>query len=277
MKRRIPSSQILLCGAALVIGTVHAEDITMTDGQVYLNSTLRKSGELIMIKIQVAGGSGSMEMGIPVARIAKVAFPEPPELSKAMVSASKGNATEVLSLTDDYVAKQGGFKELPGSWWPEMARLRVLALAASSKDTDCAELARQMGTIKSPTFESLSRAGTLFSSLASSDLEAVIVGAKALPRIGGDQGSALAQLALGRALMIKKDYPGALRAFLTIKVFYPSVALLQPSALMGAANAYLGLKDEKRAAQSFNEVIKEWPSSPLSVEAKKKAEAYAQP
>lgn len=269
------TTSVLLAAIAAV--TLRAQDITTTDGQVYTNPSIRRSGDMIMVKITVAGGTSTVEMGLPISRIAKVAFTEPPELSKAIEAASKGNAAEVLSLTSDYVAKQGDLKDVPGSWWPEMARLQLLALAASGKDAECADLARQIGALKNPSMESLSRAGALFTPLSSSDLEAVLVGAKALPRLGGDQGSALAQIVLGKALLQKKDFPGALRAFLTIKVFYPSLSLLQPPALAGAAEAYQGLKDEKRAAQSYDDIVKNWPDSPQASLAKKKVEILAHP
>jgi tetratricopeptide (TPR) repeat protein len=263
--------------AGLIAVSLQAQDITTTDGQVYTNPGLRRSGEMIMIKVTMAGGTGNVEMGLPISRIAKVAFPEPPELAKAIAAAAKGNAAEVLTLTTDYVAKQGDLKDVPGSWWPEMARLRLLALASSDKGAECAELARQIGAVKTPSMDSLSRAGALFGPLNSSDLQAVLVGAKALPRQGGDQGSALAQLVLGKALLQKKDFPAALRAFLTIKVFFPSLGLLQPPALAGAAEAYQGLKDEKRAAQSYDDIVKNWPDCPQAPMAKKKVEILSHP
>jgi len=263
--------------AGLAAVTLQAQDITTTDGQTYTNPSLRRSGEMIMIKVTMEGGTSAVEMGLPISRIAKVSFPEPPELAKAIAAASKGNAAEVLTLTGDYVAKQGDLKDVPGSWWPEMARLRLLALASSGKDAECAELARQIGAVKNPSMESLSRAGALYTPLTSSDLQAVLVGAKALPRQGGDQGSALAQLVLGKTLIQKKDFPAALRAFLTIKVFYPSLGLLQPPALAGAAEAYQGLKDEKRAAQSYDDIVKNWPDSPQAPVAKKKSEILSHP
>ncbi len=254
-----------------------AEEITTTDGQIYNSSTLRRSQDMIMVKVTMEGGTSTVEMGLPLARIAKVNFAEPPELAKAIAAASKGNASEVLSLTEDYVSKQGDLKDVSGSWWLEMARLRLLALAASGKESECADLARQIGAIKSSSAESLSKAGTLFAPLATSDLTTVALEAKALPRLGGDQSSPLAQLALGKALLQKKDYPAALRAFLTIKVFYPSVALLQPPALAGAAEAYVGLKDEKRAAQSYADIVRDWPDSTQASVAKKKAEILSHP
>jgi TolA-binding protein len=82
---------------------------------------------------------------------------------------------------------------------------------------------------------------------------------------------------LGKALLQKKDFPAALRAFLTIKVFYPSLGLLQPPVLAGAAEAYQGLKDEKRAAQSYDDIVKNWPDSPQAPAAKKKTEILSHP
>jgi hypothetical protein len=270
---RAPSGRLTLLtllwlGSACIL---RSENVTTTDGQVYANTTLRKAGSNVMIQVVMPGG-GSMEMGLPIARIAKVSFPEPPELDKASDASSSGNASEVLALTEAYVAKQGDLKEIPGSWWPQMARLRLYALAASGKDADAGALAREIGAINNAASESLSRGGALLGTLASGDTAAVVVGAKAMPSIGGDAGSALAQLALGRAFLAKKDFAGAIRAFLTIKVFYPSPAMLQPAALLGAVKAYEGLKDDKRAARTLNEIVENYPSSPQAAEAKKMIE-----
>ena len=262
---------LLLC---VSLSRIHAQEVATTDGQVFHSKGLRRVGSNIMVKVITPEGS-TIEMGISPARITKVTFPEPPELAKALTAASSGNTTEVLALTGDYLSKESELKDLPGSWWPEMARLRLLSLAVSGNDADASALAREIGSLKSPEADSLSRGGTLFASLPSGEKEAVIIGAGSLPKIGGGQGSALAQLALGRALLLKKDYPGALRSFLTIKVFYPSVILLQPAALLGAAHAYIGLKDERRATESLNDLTESYPSSPLVPEAKKVVETIS--
>lgn len=258
----------LIGGILFTAQFAQAQEITTSDGKVYSTTSLRRVGSGIMIKVAVDNG-GMIEMGLPISRITKVAFVEPPELSKAKEAAAAGNADEVLTLTGDYISKQGDFKDLPGSWWLEMAKLRLMALAASEKDAETAALAQQIGTLNAGGDNSLSRGGALFGPLASGDTEAVVVGAKSLPRLGGGQGAALAQLALGRALLLKKNDIGALRAFLTLKVFYPSVTLLQPAALYGAANAYLGLNDIKRAAQTLKDIQKNFPNSIQAPKAKK--------
>ena len=255
--------------------TVLGEDIVTLDGQVFSSSVLKRSGNMLMITIPGPSGSGTVEMGLPMARIAKVNFAEPAELADVVAAAAKGNAGQVLTLTASFVNKQADFRDLPGSWWLKMAQLRLFALAGAGKNVECAELARQIDLLKEPEAKLLYTAGILFRSLADSKIKAVELGVQALPRLGGDESSALAQLALGKALFFKKDYVASLKAFLTIKVFYPSATLLQPSALMGAGNCLIALKDEKHARQEFNELIDNWPDSIEVPEAKNKADAIS--
>ena len=251
-------------------GRLAAEDVVTIEGQLYSNVTLRRAGALVMIKLPAApGASAGVEMGLPAARIAKVTFVRPPELDKAVVAAGKGDASQVISLTESYLASQAQFKDLPGSPWFEMARLRLLALAASGKDAQTVELARQISPLQFPGADSIAR----FGALGASDPDAVIAGANGLPKVADDMVTPLVQLALGRALLLKKDAVPALKTFLAIKVFSPSVDLLQAPALMGAAECYIRIKDPKRAAQSWGEIAVEWPDSPLAPEAKKKAES----
>lgn len=251
-----------------------AGEVTTVDGQVLVSSSLRRSGSNVMVKVTTPEG-GSIEMGIPIARIVKVSFDEPPELARAMTAADGADANTIISLTSESLTKQADFKDVPGAWWIELAKLRLLALAGTGKDADAASLAREIGSIKGTETESLARSGVLFMNLPSGDNEAIVLGSGSIPKIGGGQSSALAQLALGKALLAKKDYPGALRCFLTIKVFYPSISLLQPAAQLGAAKAYIGLKDEKRALRSLKDLSETYPSSPLSPEAKKLADSLS--
>jgi len=256
--------------AILPFASSFSYEIVKNDGTIYNSPLISRSGDLLKVKISSDTG-GSLEIGIPINTISKVSFPEPSVLTKVVAAADAGKAGDVILLTEDFVAKEGEFKDVPGSWWPDMALYRLLALAGVGKVKEAAELARTMGSIKEPSMELLSRAGTLFGPLSSGDKEAVVVGAKALPRMGGEQGSALAQLALGQALLEKKDYAGALRAFLTIKIFYPSCTLLQPAALYGAGNAYAGLKDKKHAIEALKDLIATYPSFPKTPDAKKMA------
>ncbi len=267
MKYSLARSFGILGMMLFLVASSHAEEITTSDGKVYTTSSYRRVGNGIMIKMTADNG-GMIEVGLPISRITKIAFPEPPELAKAQAAASVGDAKSVVELTEAYVSTQGDFKEIPGSWWPEMAKLRLMALAATERDADAAALSSQISSLNTGSNDTLLRGGALFIPLASGDTEAVILGAKALPKIGGGQGAALAQLALGRALLLKKDYTGALRAFLTIKVFYPSFTLLQPDALYGAANAYIGLKDTKRAIQTLQKIQSDFPDTMQASKAK---------
>jgi TolA-binding protein len=105
----------------------------------------------------------------------------------------------------------------------------------------------------------------------------VIVGVKGIPRIGGGLGGALSQIALGEALLAKKDPSGAIRAFLTVKLFYPSVTLLQPPALLGSAKAYIALGDKTRAGTVLTSIASDYPASPQVREAKKLSASLSNP
>jgi hypothetical protein len=259
---------ILLTGVAVAraqdVGT-----ITMKDGTVYSSSSIRGSSNTIFISIPTTQGSGFIEIGLPFSKIASLNIPAPSDLRIAIAAAKAGDAETVILRTKTNIDSEADLKDVPGSWWPEIAKIRLFALASSGRYADAADLAGKIGVLTNETATTLSRGGTLFGSVASSDTEAVVVGANAIPRLSGEPGAALAQLALGQALLMKKDYPGALRAFLTIKVFYPSLTLLQPAALMGAANAYLGLDDEKRALQAVIELQDNFARSPQAPDAKK--------
>ena len=259
---------ILLIGLASAVAQ-EVPTITATDGTVYSTSTIRRSNNTVFIKIPAAQGSGVIEIGLPLSKIAKLDMPAPSDLRIAIAAGKAGDTDEVISRTQTNIDSEADLKDVPGSWWPEIAKVRLLALAASGRYADTSDLAGKIGVLTNETATTLSRGGTLFGSVASSDTEAVVVGAEAIPRLSGEPGAALAQLALGQALLMKKDYPGALKAFLTIKVFYPSLTLLQPAALMGAANCYIGLDDDKRALQALIELQDNYPRSPQAGDAKK--------
>lgn len=268
---RLLFSLILVMAAA----SLRAEEITLDDGQVLSSDTLRRSGSSIMLKITTPQG-GVIETGYPVSRIIRIAFAEPPELTKVMEASAAGNAGEVISLTRDYVSSKADFADIPGSWWPRMARMRLMALAASGKDAETAELAGRIASSGVTAETPVAAAGALFGALGSRNPDAVIASAIPLSKDQGESG-ALAHLALGRAFLLKKDYNAALRAFLAVRVFHPSLALLQPPALSGAADAYVGLKDQKRAILSLREIHQDYPDSPLAPGAKKREEGLPKP
>lgn len=270
-----PMRYLLPLILALAASPLHAEEITLDDGQILSSDSFRRSGSSIMIRITTPQG-GVIETGYPVSRIVRIAFAEPSGFGRIMEAAVAANAGEVISLTADDVAAKADYADIPGSWWSRMARLRLIALAASGKDAEAGELAGRIASSGVAADAAIAGAGALFGNLASRNPDAVISASRPLCKDQGEAG-ALAQFALGKALLLKKDDKGALRAFLAVRVFHPSLALLQPPALSGAADAYLGLKDEKRALLSLCEIPQEYPSSPLAAGAKKRADALPKP
>src|SRR5436853_6950450 len=58
----------------------NAQDVILKTGQTITSKGVRRSGDMIMGKIQVGTSSG--EVGYQVAAIANINFPEPPKLKK---------------------------------------------------------------------------------------------------------------------------------------------------------------------------------------------------
>src|SRR5207237_531252 len=61
--------------AAPFVGSVN---INLKDGKTVSTNSLRRSGDNVMATVQIGAGAG--EVGYPVATIAKIDFPEPPQL-----------------------------------------------------------------------------------------------------------------------------------------------------------------------------------------------------
>ena len=71
----VPPLLVLLL---VLVTSVHAQNIILKTGQTIETRGVRRSGDMVMGKIQV--GSSSGEVGYQVATITRIDFPEPPQL-----------------------------------------------------------------------------------------------------------------------------------------------------------------------------------------------------
>jgi TolA-binding protein len=65
----------------------------------------------------------------------------------------------------------------------------------------------------------------------------------------------------GNILLAKKEWDGALLAFLRVPVLYRQEKLFMPPALLGSARAYRRLDDIDRAKKSLQDLISAFPKS----------------
>ena len=265
MRRGLRSGQAVILVALLLLASLgqslQGQTITLKSGQTVETKGLRREGELIMGKIEVAGRAG--EIGHQVSTVAKIAFPEPRGIKSAADLLSEGQAEKALAEIEPVVAYYTPFRDIPGAWWAPAAVIKVSALAALQRDAEAEPLAREIQKV-APDPET-ARAANLRIAAAlvrkqEYDKAAQICDAaikeSARPDVLAD-----AWVTKGNLLLAQKRWDAALLAFLRVPVFYRDQKLFMPPALLGSGRAYRRLEDLDRAKRSFNDVAEAFPRS----------------
>ena len=109
-----------------------AQNILLKTGQTIETRGVRRSGDMVMGKVQVGASSG--EVGYQTATISKIDFPEPPQLKTTAAFLSQGQSSRALAEIEPIVKYYGPFRDLPGNWWAQGALLKVSALSGMQLD-----------------------------------------------------------------------------------------------------------------------------------------------
>ena len=262
-----------------------AQNILLKDGKTIVSKGLRRTGDIIMatvdIPIPAAAGEPAKvqagEIGYALNLIAKLDFPEPPQLNTVPDLIAAGKMAEALAQIEPVVRFYESFRDAPGSWWQDSLLLKVEALQAMEnfKDSD-------------PLIDNLSRVATDPEALRAAK---VFVAAKLTRR--GEHARALemfgqvlkettkpltlatASVNMGQSHLALKQYDAALLAFLQIPVFYPRQKMLLAQSLLGSARAYYGLEDLPRAKTTLAELLKDFATSPQAADARAELEKIA--
>lgn len=256
-----PLSALGIALALLLGGTVHGQTIVLKTGQRVETSGVRRSGDKVLGKIEVAGTAG--EVGHPVASIAKIEFPEPQGLKSAADLLSQGQPEKALTEITPVLAFYESFRDIAGAWWAPAAVVKVSALAALGRDVEAEPLALQIQ--KTATDPETARAANLRianSLLRKQDYEKAAQLCDAVIKESARQDVlADAWVTKGNILLAQKHWDGALLAFLHVPVFYREEKLFMPQALLGSARAYRRLDDIDRAKKSLHDLISAFPKS----------------
>lgn len=247
-----------LCAATSLL---HAQTITLKSGQAVETKGVRRDGDMIMGKIEVAGTAG--EIGYQVSAIAKIAFPEPRRIKSAADLLSEGQAEKALAEVEPVAAYYAPFRDIPGAWWAQAAVIKVSALAAMQRDAEAETLAREIQEI-APDPET-ARAANLRIAAAlvrKQDYEkAAQICDAAIKESARPDVLADAWVIKGNLLLAQKQWDAALLAFLRVPVFYRDEKLFMPPALLGSGRAYRRLEDLDRAKRSYNDLTAAFPKS----------------
>lgn len=273
----------LLITFALVASASAQMNLHLKDGRILSPKQMRREKDAIVATIEIPakeqGGKPTMgDFGFALTDIFRLEFPKPAALDTAPNLIADGKAEEALSKLEPVIKYYAGFRDAPGSWWPELVPLQVEALLALRRDKEAADVAEQFSRLatdpevkkfmKAFTAVALTRKGEHQSALPLYDEAAVSTErADVLGLIAVNKGESL--LALADALFAKGELPAAavryeeaLLSFLRIPALYRTQRMFMPQATYGAAQAYLGMRDFERARHAVKELTTSFAATP---------------
>jgi tetratricopeptide (TPR) repeat protein len=244
-----------------------AQNILLKDGRTVEGKNLRRSGESVMSTVMVGASQG--EIGYSVGTIAKIDFPEPPQLKAVEQLLFDAKASDALAQIEPVITAQAPFREIPGSWWSQAALLKLSALTALDRGPQAEQLIKEMvsftgdpETARAGKVRQAAKAAKTGDKAAVAVLEAAVKESKRTETIAD------AWLNIGHAHLAAEEFQAALLSYLRLPVFYPGEKLLMPAAILGSAKAYLGIEDLERAKRAMDELIAGYPASPEAATAK---------
>ena len=250
--------------------------ISLKDGRSVTVPTVRRDGTNVKVPMQIGTTAG--EMGYPVASVARIDFPEPPEIDKAQDLLAKGKAEDVVNILKPVLEAQQPFSDLPGNWWQQAAQLKLTALVVSGRDAEADELIHQLSQSSTdPDTLSLARVLRAASAARKGDYELSLpVFERAIKDSKNRETVVNAWLNKGHCHLGLKQWEQAILAYLRLPVFFSDQRLLIPQAQLGAARAMAGLGDTASAGAKYEEIISSYPKSAEAGLAKTELEKLTQ-
>ena len=258
-----------MCGQA--VPAARAQAINLRDGQTVQTLGLRRDGANVFARIETQGGNAG-EVGYPVANIARIDFPNPPQLKAAGDLLNSNKAAEAAAQLAPVVTYYSPFRDIPGNWWLPLATLQLDALARLGRDGEINALAAEL-TQAGATNPGLLRTVKITLAAASERRGEHQRALTALEPLVNDKSAPPEELvdgwlAVGSAQLALRNYREALLAFLHVPVYTPDRPLLMAPALLGSGKAYIGLDDKTRAQTTLKQLLADYPNAAEATEAR---------
>lgn len=257
--------------------------IELKDGKIIYPKSMRREGDVIRAVIvippaQPGAPATEGEFGWSVKDIFKLFFPKPAVLDTVPDMLAANRPEEAMKALDPVIKFYGGFRDAPGSWWPELVPLQIQCLLALKRDKEASDIAEQYGRLgTTEDFKQFTKAFSAVARTRKGEHEsAVYAYAEAIrstkrPDVLGliavNKGDSL--LALADDLKLKHEnekaevrYEEALLSYMRITALYPSQRMFQAQATLGAARAYFGFDDFDRALLTIKELRENFAGSP---------------
>ncbi len=270
---------LLLCAAL----AAHADtNILKKDGTTQIAKGLRRDKDNIIatIELPVAKPGDPVQtgdVGIPLAQIQKIEFGEPAALKTAPELVVQGKGEEALAQIDQALKFYEGFRDAPGSWWADLALLKMNVLMGIGREKDANSLADSMkGLATDPESQRAAKVLLAAATLRRGDAKSA---GDALDTVLKDatKPAVLASAAIykGQTCLALKDWENALLSFYQVPVLYPEQRELAPASMLGVGRAHFGLEDFNSAKTALKELMKTYKGTPEAIAAKAEMEAIA--
>ena len=255
------SLRFLLVLVLVLVRPTYAQNILLKTGQTIETKGMRVSGDVVMSKVQVGASSG--EVGYQISVIAKIDFPEPPQLKTAEALLTQGQPERALADIGPVVKYYEPFRDVPGNWWAQAALLKVSALGGMQLDKEAESLGDEIR--KSSTDPETARAAQLqlIPGLVRKEnfekalqLCDAVIKESTKPEVLAE-----AWVRKGDTLLAQRQWDSAVLAYLHVPVFYEDEKRWMPPSLLGSARAFRGLEDLERAKKSLNDLTAQYPKS----------------
>lgn len=271
------NSMRIACVLLLLVASASAQSITMKDGKVINAKSIRRQGDTILATVELpvdqplqpGQPAPTGEFGYPIAQIATIDFPEPPQLKAATDLIINGKAADALTQLEPILTYYQGIRDAPGSWWSGASLLNLEALASLGRDDEVEQLATDLAhTATDPETVRAANSYVAAEIARKGDPDKALQMYNAILK-DTTQPRTIAMVAVdeGRIYLARKDWEQALLSFLQVPVFYPQQKILMPRVLLGCGRAYVALGELDRAQASLGDLTASYGSSPEAAQA----------
>jgi len=260
LSSRAAFSLLLVLGLAFV-QCAPGQTILLKTSQTIETKGVRRSGDMIMIKVQVGASSG--EVGYRASTIAKLVFPEPLQLKTTAVFLSQGQPEKALADIEPIVKFYEPFRDIPGNWWAPAALLKVSALSEMQLDKEAEKLGNEIRkNVIDPETARAAQLQLVAGLVRKNEYDkALQLCDSVIKESAKAEALAEAWVHKGDALLAQRQWDDAALAYLHVPVFYREEKRWMPPALLGSARALRGLEDLAEAKRSLNELTTSYPKS----------------
>ncbi|MEI6712249.1 MAG: tetratricopeptide repeat protein [Verrucomicrobiota bacterium] len=251
------------CAFATLATQGFAEDVLLKDGNVVRGVGLRREGAFIFGRPE-----GGQDVLIPANTVTRIIFKESSGLRDARDGFYAGDSKAVLDNTLAEMTYHRIWVDMPGSIWPALMRLRVPAVVATGRPAEVTELLKDWTATGDPEIEAAVALLKLKSSGAGVEEMTKAWNAATEGNVG-TLSAAISWLELGNAASEAKDWPAAIRYYVSVQVFAPTWRPLHPAALLGAVKACIANQQTEQAATFLDDLKTDYPRSSQAKAAEK--------